>query len=197
MSRLLCPTRFWHFQAIKIFIQNVRFWRDISLADFSIFNLQAISKEVDLNKMNSQLNFWHGCYLSRWKLWTLRSASRDVHDREQCPINLHLWRDSRDVENIQVGKSHWNIKKIPIMDPILYLFFRTWDGKRIYFLILLAMKKWFYMCSCKKDKFDISKRKGPMLVPASWASLKLCGNQCAPEDNVLAMLCLRPACFWC
>lgn len=145
MSRLLCPTRFWHFQAIKIFIQNVRFWRDISLADFSIFNLQAIAKEAHLNKVNSQLNFWHGCYLSRWKLWMLKSASRDVHDREQSPINLNLWRDSGDVENTQVGKSHWNVKEISIMGTILYLFFRTQDGKRIYFLISLAMKKVLYL----------------------------------------------------
>lgn len=53
------------------------------------------------------------------------------------------------------------------------------------------------MCSCKKDKFNISKRKDPTLVPASQASLKLCAKQRAPEDKILAMLCLRPACFWC
>lgn len=159
MSRLLCPTRFWHFQAIKIFIQNVRFWRDISLADFSIFNLQAIAKEAHLNKVNSQLNFWHGCYLSRWKLWMLKSASRDVHDREQSPINLNLWRDSGDVENTQVGKSHWNVKEISIMGTILYLFFRTQDGKRIYFLISLAMKKSFIPVLAKRANSMSPKKK--------------------------------------
>lgn len=143
------------FPSNKDLYPKVRFWRDISLADFSIFNLQAIAKEAHLNKMNSQLNFWHGCYLSRWKLWTLKSASRDVHDREQCPINLNLWRDSGDVENTQVGKSHWNIKKMSIMGKILYLFFRTQDRRRIYFLISLAIKR-FYICSCKKGKFNVS-----------------------------------------
>ena len=163
MSRLPCPTRFWHFQAIKIFIQNVRFWQDISLADFSIFNLQAIAKELHLNRTNSQLNFWHGYYLSTWQLWTLTSASRDVWGIEWCPINLNLLRDSGDVKNTQVGKSHWNIKKMT-MDTILYLLSITQDGKGIYFPIPLVTQKRFYICSCKKDKFYISLRKGPALV---------------------------------
>ena len=179
MSRLLCPTRFWHFQAIKIFIQNVRFWRDIFLADFFIFNLRAIAKEAHLNKMKSQLNFWHGCYLSRWKLWALKSASRDVHDWEQCPVNLNLWRDSGDVENTQVQKSHWNIKKLSVIGTILYLFFRTQDRNRIYFLISLAMKKVLYLF-LQKGQIQRLLKISPLLVPAPRVSPNLCTNQCGP-----------------
>lgn len=75
-----------------------------------------------------------------WKV-----PSRDADDREQRPINLNLWRDSGDVENTQKEKSHWDIKKVSITGTILYLFFRTQDGKRIYFLISLAMKKVLYL----------------------------------------------------
>lgn len=91
----------------------------------------------------------------------LKNASKDVHDREQCPINLNLWRDSGDVENTQVGKSHWNIKKISIMGTILYLFFRTQDGKRIYFLISLAMKKVLYLL-LQKGQIQCLLKKRPI-----------------------------------
>lgn len=176
MSRLLCPTRFWHFQAIKIFIQNVRFWRDISLADVSGFNLQAIAKGAHLNKMNSQVNFWHGCYLSRWKLCRLQFASRDVPDKEQCSINPNLWRDSGDVENTQVGKSHWNIKKMSIMGIISYLFFRTQDGERIYFLISSATKK--VLCLfLQKGQIQCFLKKSPTTGTSTMSFSKVVCNQ--------------------
>lgn len=111
----------------------------------------------------------------------MKSASRDVHDREQRPINLNLWRDSGDVENTQVGKSHWNIKKMSIMGTILYLFFRTQEGKRIYFLISLAMKKVLYLFF-QKGQIQCLLKKSPLRLPEPWVLPNLRANQCGPED---------------
>lgn len=58
--------------------------------------------------------------------------------------NVPLTQTSEEIlENTQVGKSHWNIKKMSVIGTILYLFFRTQDEKRIYFWISSAMKKAF------------------------------------------------------
>lgn len=88
--------------------------------------------------------------------------------------NVPLTQTSEEIlENTQVGKSHWNIKKMSVIGTILYLFFRTQDEKRIYFWISSAMKKAFLA----KRANSVSFKKSPITGTSTMSFSKVVCNQ--------------------
>lgn len=92
-----------------------------------------------------------------------------------------------------MGKSHWNIKKMSIMGTILYLFFRTQDGKRIYFFS--NIRGLLQVLAKRVNSMPLTEK------PHDWYQHHELLQICVQSEDVMFFQCLlccsRSARFWC